>query len=108
MCCAELEDRLRTAQSQGGIGSANARLVGILFSMGAKGISEQPVCLPSHPWRKHKVGEGKLKHLESERFRSEKAREMEGGLRYARSRFTCIVKMMAGLVSLACHSIIES
>lgn len=36
----------------------------------------------------------------SERFRNERIREMEGGVKYTRNRFTYIVKLMDGLVSL--------
>lgn len=99
VCHAELEDRLRSTQSPGGFGSVSAQVMPIL-SRGAEDVTEQPVHLPSHPWRKHKVREGKPEQPESERFRSERIREMEGGLEYTRNRFTYIVKMMDGLVSL--------
>lgn len=93
----------RSTQSPGGFGSVSAQTMPIL-SRGAEDVTEQPVHLHSHgDERKHKVREGKPEQPESEIFRSERVREMEGGLKYTRNRFTYIVKVMDGLVSLVLH-----
>lgn len=100
MC--KLEDRLRSPQSPGGFGSVSAQAMPIL-SWATEDVAEQPVRFPSHLQRKHKERETKPEHPDSERFRIEGIREMEGGLKYTRNRFTHIVKTMDGLVSLVLH-----
>jgi len=98
VCHAEMEDRLRSTQNPGGFGSLSAQTTSIL-SRGAEGVTEQL----SHPWRKHREREGKPEQPENERYRSESKREMEGELEYRRNRFTYIVKIINGLVSLVLH-----